>query len=175
MLLFSACGHKSGTFAQVDEESDESNSSGNLINPIDLAGIYCAFGGNCPNSETTTTTTTTNTTTTTVYVAGYYNNGSNDIATVWKNGTKTDLPANAGQDSYAKAIYVSGGSVYVAGTYQSGTDFIPTVWKDGVKLYDLPVVGGGDADSIFIDSGNIYVAGNYWDGTGANVLRRYTG
>jgi hypothetical protein len=158
MFLFSACGHKGNTYTQINDDSDDSHHNGNLNGVLDLTAIFCATFG-CDDTDTQTAD---------VYVAGYYYDGSNDIAALWKNDTKTDLPANAGQNSYAKAVYVSGGSVYVAGAYQSGSNYIPAVWKDGVKLYDLPVIGGGDATSIYIDSGNVYVAGNYWDGTSSN-------
>ncbi|NLJ04962.1 MAG: hypothetical protein GX435_04530, partial [Exilispira sp.] len=64
---------------------------------------------------------------TTVYIAGYYNNGSEDIACYWKDETKVDLETSS--KSKANSIYVSGSDIYVAGYYYNGTNNIACYWK----------------------------------------------
>ncbi|NLJ05750.1 MAG: hypothetical protein GX435_08635, partial [Exilispira sp.] len=62
-----------------------------------------------------------------IYVAGYYNNGSKDIACYWKDETKVDLETSS--TSKANSIYVSGSDIYVAGYYNDGTKDIACYWK----------------------------------------------
>ena len=69
--------------------------------------------------------------TTTVYTAGYYSNGSIDIACYWKNGAKTDLETT--NNSNANAIAVAGSDVYVAGWYYDGSNNVACYWKGTAK------------------------------------------
>ncbi|HPB48230.1 MAG TPA: hypothetical protein PLX16_06410, partial [Exilispira sp.] len=66
-----------------------------------------------------------------IYVAGYYYNGTNNIACYWKNGSKTGL--SAGNASEANSIYLSGSDIYVAGYYNNGSNNIACYWKIAVK------------------------------------------
>ncbi|HLZ89575.1 MAG TPA: hypothetical protein VKQ52_20115, partial [Puia sp.] len=75
----------------------------------------------------------------------------------WKNGVRTDLPADCGA---VRGIFVSGADVYVAGADNANT---PKYWKNGVGI-SLPMTpgnNGGIASSIFVSGMDIYVAG--WD------------
>jgi len=90
-------------------------------------------------------------TVTDVYVVGTSNTGHS----YWKNGVKTDLPANCVQ---VRGIFVAGTDVYVAGTDNASN---PTYWKNGVGV-TLPMSSGhndGRATSVFVSGSDIYVAG----------------
>ncbi|MBN9383758.1 MAG: IPT/TIG domain-containing protein [Chitinophagaceae bacterium] len=73
----------------------------------------------------------------------------------WKNGVRTDLPANCAQ---VRGIFVAGTDVYVAGTDNASN---PTYWKNGVGV-SLPMSSGhndGRATSVFVSGTDVYVAG----------------
>ena len=96
-----------------------------------------------------------------VYVAGYYNDGSNDIAAYWIDGAKTDLSVAVGAtDAYATGIFVDGADVYVSGYYDKGGDRFATYWLNGLRD-DL--TGAGEfvvATGIYVSGGDIYVSGS---------------
>ena len=105
---------------------------------------------------------------TAVYVAGYYNDGSRDIACYWKDGVKFDLHINAGHNSQAKSIYVLDDNIYVAGYYNDGSVVTACYWKNGFETsLDLSDVGSGLGDSkateIVIDTDTMYISGHYID------------
>jgi hypothetical protein len=111
-----------------------------------------------------------------VYIAGYYNDTSGtpkNVACYWKNGTKTDLPADTGR-SRANAVFVDGTDVYIAGYYNDGTGDIACYWKNGAGPTGFS--GGYDnstnlaidaANSVFLADGTVYIAGHYHNGTTA--------
>ena len=108
-----------------------------------------------------------------VYAAGYYNNGSKDVACYWIDGEKTDL-TDGTQNAKANSIFVDGTDIYVAGYYNNGTEDIAAYWKNGVKVKDLtaaPYIGSGG--SITVSGGNIYVSGNYKSADGATYYLSY--
>lgn len=96
-----------------------------------------------------------------VYVSGFYNNGTNDIPAVWKDGVKTDLSTAstavttaATYDAYAYSVSVGNGSAYVCGSYSDGTTTFATVWKDGVKtdLTDATVAAVAVPYSVYVNT-----------------------
>src|SRR5690606_30472280 len=66
-----------------------------------------------------------------VYVAGYVDNGTKKVATLWKNGVAQDL-SDGTHSAIAYSVYVSGSDVYVAGYEYNGTRYVATLWKNGV-------------------------------------------
>jgi len=73
----------------------------------------------------------------------------------WKNGVRTDLPAECVE---VRGIFVAGTDVYVAGTDNAGN---PTYWKNGVGV-SLPMSSGhngGRATSVFVSGTDVYVVG----------------
>ncbi len=88
-----------------------------------------------------------------VYVGGYYNDGTQDIPAVWKDGVKTDLPTGNTSDAYAFSVATGNGSVYACGYYPEGSSVIAAVWKDGVKT-NLTTATEADfawASSVFVN------------------------
>jgi hypothetical protein len=65
-----------------------------------------------------------------VYVAGSSKGESYEWATLWKNGTPTQLDTVA---STATAVFVSGNDVYVAGTIGAAEARRPALWKNGER------------------------------------------
>lgn len=85
----------------------------------------------------------------------------------WKNGVRTDLPANCIE---VRGIFVAGADVYVAGTDNTGN---PAYWKNSVEV-SLPMTSGhneGRATSVFVSGTDVYVAG-YDMINGANAAPR---
>ena len=116
----------------------------------------------------TTNLTVTSSATVDVYVVGCYRDAGpshNSVATVWKNGDRTDLTDGALVRACANSVYVSGGDVYVAGYYDDGITQAAAVWKNGTKMTpDLPSDGNNArALSIYVADGHVYVAGYYTD------------
>ncbi len=74
-----------------------------------------------------------------VYVAGYENNGTKDVAKIWKNGVATPL-TNGANNAYALSVYVSGTDVYVAGFEYNGVKETPFFQTFAINfpLYSLP-------------------------------------
>ena len=103
--------------------------------------------------------TTTGSSTPDVYVAGIGDSGgSNDAATVWKNGVATFL-TNGTNNAEARRVFVSGTDVYVVGFEEIGSGRESRVWKNGV-LYNFGGCGSNAyAVDIFISGTDVYVAG----------------
>jgi hypothetical protein len=101
-----------------------------------------------------------------IYVAGYSSNGSNNVATYWKNGQRVALPSPDGGPGNATSIALSGSDVYVAGSSSktmSGpsvtASFEATYWKNG-QAVSLPVANTWSAISALALAGSdIYLAG----------------
>ena len=88
-----------------------------------------------------------------VYAAGFVSNGSNDVATYWKNGTPVTFGPG---DLYS--IFVSGDDVYVAG--DGGSLGSAVYWKNGVPVLLTNGPEAALAWSIFVSGTDVYVAGN---------------
>ena len=65
-----------------------------------------------------------------VYTAGYENNGTKDVAKLWKNKSATDL-TDGSNDATASSIFVAGSNVYTVGHESNGTKYVIKVWKKG--------------------------------------------
>src|SRR5690606_21748165 len=92
-----------------------------------------------------------------VYVAGYVNNGTKRVATLWKNGVAQDL-AEATEGMIfvsANSVYVSGNDVYVAGY----VGHIATLWKNGVAEDLSNRTTNSQANSVYVSGSDVYVAG----------------
>ena len=92
-----------------------------LLASIALIAVIGFSFAACSNGSTDSTAT--------VYAAGYYYNGSYDVACYWKGTAKTDLHTTS---STANAISVAGSDVYVAGQYWNGSS-LACYWKNGTK------------------------------------------
>jgi hypothetical protein len=107
-----------------------------------------------------------------VYVAGYENDGTRDVAKVWKSTGGNPYQATAlNQGSYSaydKSVFVSGSDVYVAGYEYDGTRNVAKVWKSSNdNPYEATPLNEGSGDayatSVFVYDNNIYVAGYEYD------------
>ena len=85
--------------------------------------------------------------------AGYKNNGTKEVAKVWKNASELFVITGGSGDVKAYSVYVVGKDVYVAG--EEGDT--AKVWKNGEELYKL--TDNGEAYSMVVYNGDVYVAG----------------
>jgi hypothetical protein len=94
-----------------------------------------------------------------IYIVGYENNGSHNVAKIWKNGVATSLTNGIG-DGYAYSVQVAGTDVYVAGVDMStSTTSEPKLWKNGIPTTLPHNCSFGEAYSVFISGSDVYVAG----------------
>jgi hypothetical protein len=105
-----------------------------------------------------------------VHVAGYFNNGSNDVATYWLTNAAGEDDLNAATDSRGLGVWVYDGDVYVAGYYVNPNSYNAAgYWVNGtlVPLYSGAIGSGftAKATSIYVDATGVYVAGWYNEGT----------
>ena len=104
-----------------------------------------------------------------VYACGWVMNGPAFSACYWRDGQFFALEPRAaeGQDSYARAIAVSGDHVYVAGDYSDGRTLIPCCWIDGkrVELQGGAPPLGATATCIALSGDAVVIGGTYSDGT----------
>jgi LruC domain-containing protein len=97
-----------------------------------------------------------------VYVAGYYNNGTNDVACYWVNDAAGLVELYTDGYSRANAIVSDGTHVYAAGYYVSG-GLNACTWTDGAAT--RTELGAGNATAITLADGVVYAAGNASNGT----------
>jgi hypothetical protein len=103
----------------------------------------------------------------TVYVAGFYNNGTNDVACYWQNdGSLVKRDLYSANYARANAIVFDGTDVYAAGNYLSGV-LKACTWKNNAA--GITTLGDGNATSIFVSGTDIYTAGYYQNATPNNV------
>jgi hypothetical protein len=98
-----------------------------------------------------------------VYVAGYYNDGSNDVAAYWKNGVKIkDFTTGSEDRGEAQAIWADASGVYVSGYYEKTG--LKTVWYwDGSEHTLLADNNDAALPSLFVKGGDVYTAGHQYD------------
>ncbi len=94
----------------------------------------------------------------TVYVVGYKNDGTNDIATLWKNGVETQL-TDGTHDASANSIFIDGTDVYVAGFESNGTNRVAKLWKNGVATNLTNGLQFANAMDVYVKDNDVYVAG----------------
>lgn len=136
------------------------NGSG-VINAADIAAVKARNGRSLVAAQANTLTD--------VYVAGFENNGTSDVAKVWKNGIATAL-TDGTNNAEATAVHVSGADVYVAGREFNGSVFVAKVWKNGVAT---PLTNGtfnARVVSIFVSGADVYVAG--FEGSATNNVAK---
>ncbi len=105
--------------------------------PLSTPTIYGRTGGVNVNNDT-------------VYVIGTSAsaNGTNDAATVWKNGVASYLPATApNKNTYATDIKFLGNDVFISGI-EVGTG--ARYWKNGIGLTLPSSATQGQGNSIFV-------------------------
>jgi len=124
--------------------------------------------------------------------AGYYRDGTKDIACYWEGDTRHDLGKDLAGASWASAqALVSDGVVYAAGYYRDGSKAVPCYWK-GSELVTLKD-GAGNAFTdrayalgVAVADGKVYTVGVYsdatdnrvpcyWEGSVCHVLKDSTG
>ena len=131
------------------------------INAADIAAVKSRNGRSLVITPASTLTD--------VYVAGFENNGTSDVAKVWKNGIASAL-TDGTNNAEATAVHVSGADVYVAGREFNGTVFVAKVWKNGV----VTSLTGGPFNarivSIFVSGADVYVAG--FEGSATNNVAK---
>lgn len=96
-----------------------------------------------------------------VYIAGFENNGTMDVATLWKNGVAMKLTSGS-NTGRAFSAYVDGTDVYVAGVESSTTSGqVAKVWKNGIPT---TLTNGdnhnADAWALYVADHDVYVAGD---------------
>jgi len=98
-----------------------------------------------------------------VYLAGYYNNGTTNIACYWKNETKTDFAYSSSSANYiaARNVTVVGSDVYVVATN--------LYWKNGERTSISTGVSNVDVNKTFgisVVGSDVYVGGYYYYNSG---------
>jgi hypothetical protein len=87
-----------------------------------------------------------------VYACGAeYLSGGERLATFWKNGVKTTLPAiNSSFRAEANCLEVDGNDVYIGGNAQRNTsfDYSAVLWKNGVLVNLTPASIDAEVSSI---------------------------
>lgn len=90
-----------------------------------------------------------------VYIGGYESNGTNNVAAIWKNGTKQGLSTSS-DNSQVNSVFVVGADTYAAG-FDGNTAM---VWKNGEELYQLTNgANGARANGIYVEGSDVYVVG----------------
>lgn len=97
-----------------------------------------------------------------VHVAGYYINGSSNMASVWEgDGTRNDFTSGS-SPAQAKDVFIYDGDEYVVGYRSNGTNHtVATVWKNGISqsLTSYGSTESARAKSVFVYDEDVYVAG----------------
>ncbi|WP_108245518.1 IPT/TIG domain-containing protein [Muricauda brasiliensis] len=90
-----------------------------------------------------------------VYIGGYESNGTNNVAAIWKNGTKQGLSTSS-DNSQVNSLFVVGADTYAAGNDGN----VAMVWKNGEELYQLTNgANGARANGIFVEGSDVYAVG----------------
>jgi hypothetical protein len=97
-----------------------------------------------------------------VYVAGSKVYNSMTSATLWKNGTPTNLLLNGASVSSADDVFVYNSDVYVCG--EQG--YTGLLWKNGTSI-SIPTPYHNAFTSIYVSQGDVYIAGTSWSGGSA--------
>lgn len=101
-----------------------------------------------------------------IYVGGYENDGTKNVAKLWKNGVLQTLSSinNGNAASAVLSVSLKGSDVYCAGydrlAPSPGASRVALLWKNGVAI---PLGSGtryASARSVFIAGDYIYVAGH---------------
>ena len=82
----------------------------------------------------------------------------NNLAYVWKNGTRTDI--SRGNVSQGRGIAVSNDDVYTVGSQTFGDKYCATLWRNGVaERLSYDPLYNSMASSVVVSGNDIYVAG----------------
>ena len=71
-----------------------------------------------------------------IYVVGNENNGSTDIAKLWKNGIVQNI-SDGTKSAYVSSVFSSGSDVYVSGGESNGSNYVAKIWKNGVAQCEI--------------------------------------
>ncbi|WP_055395508.1 IPT/TIG domain-containing protein [Flagellimonas eckloniae] len=94
-----------------------------------------------------------------VFISGREDNGNDDIAMIWKNGTPINL-TDGSAAAQANSIFVNGTDIYVAGQEIEGSKEVAKLWKNGQVLYNLTDgTENAYAYSVVANNTDVYVAG----------------
>jgi hypothetical protein len=101
----------------------------------------------------------------TVYVLGSTASGF----CYWKNGVRTDLPADAnGLNAIVNSIAVSGKDIYVGG---SASGQLPAYWKNAAPAVLLPANGQtGYVESIYVSGATVYTSGGIYNSFSSSYI-----
>lgn len=105
-----------------------------------------------------------------IYVAGYDNNGSCDVAKLWKydiSGQKVETIALTDETTYSNAssLIISGSYIYVAGYENKGSEIVAKLWRYSISGGNTESIALTDettrsnARSLILSDADIYVAG----------------
>jgi len=103
-----------------------------------------------------------------VYVAGYEDNGSETVATLWKNGTAQEL-INESVYAMTHSVYVSGNDVYVAGFESDGFSDVAKLWKNGIAEDLGDGTNSAVALSVYVIGDDVFVSGYVKNSSDQNV------
>ncbi|MFV0572322.1 MAG: T9SS type A sorting domain-containing protein [Xanthomarina gelatinilytica] len=98
-----------------------------------------------------------------VYVAGFVNNGTKDVATLWKNGIAQPPLTNGAHHATGYSVFAENNNVYVGGV-QAVSNQIATVWVNGSPVALTNGTSSAGVMSVFVSGGVGYAAGYVWNG-----------
>ena len=100
-----------------------------------------------------------------VYIAGYYNNGSFNIACWWRNGILQPVLEESNGNSEATSIFVRNSNVYITGYYNDGVyPYVATYWINGTRISeDLFNEKSRGMDIFVTPEEEVFVAGFYFN------------
>ncbi|MGG5486518.1 T9SS type A sorting domain-containing protein [Gaetbulibacter sp. PBL-D1] len=98
-----------------------------------------------------------------VYVCGFENNGTKNVAKVWKNGASQPPLTNGMHHAIAYSVFVENNNVYAGGA-QAVSNQIATVWVNGSPVALTSGSNSAGVLSVFVSGGVGYAAGYVWNG-----------
>jgi hypothetical protein len=109
-----------------------------------------------------------------VYAGGYENNGTKNVAKIWKNGVATSL-TNGCNDGFVASVFVSGTDVYAVGWENNKSlNDIAKIWKNGVATQlSSALTNNSRAFSVRVYGSDVYVAGFENSGPGTKAIAKY--
>lgn len=102
-----------------------------------------------------------------VYTAGYFNDGTRNVACYWRDAERVALEDGVESEAFDIALDGAGG-VYVAGYYNEGSGDLPCVWYNGERNRLDAIVGR--AESIALTAAGYGVVGTLESGESSGAF-----